>query len=124
MLNNILKVHGEDLACGDLALPSISGEMPVCAGGTCGALCVNVFAEGDVVLTEDVSVSVKHGDTVDGGFAELFAINLEGGAQYKDGDLMATTTISETAKAYLVADVVSNEANSGGIRVTLGYLAR
>ena len=124
MLKNILTVYGEDLVNGDLALSSIEGGKPVCAGGTCGALCVNVFAKGDVVLAEDVNVSVKHGDTIDGGFAELFAINLEGGAQYKDGDLMATTTISETAKAYLVADVVSNEANSGGVRVTLGYLAR
>ena len=124
MLNNILKVHGEDLVCGDLSSSSILGEKTVCGGGTCGALAVNVFAKGDVVLAQNVSVSVKHGETVDGGFAELFVINLEGGMQYKDGDLMATTTISETAKTYLVADVVSNEANSGGIRVTLGYLAR
>ncbi len=124
MLKNILKVHGEDLANGDLAVSSISGDTPVCAGGTLGALAVNVFAKGDVVLAQDVSVSVKHGDTVDGGFSEVFVITLEAGSSFKDGDLMASTTLSENTKAYLVADVASNETNSGGIRVTLGYLAR
>ena len=124
MMNNILKVYDEDLANGDLANPSICGTKPVCVGSTGGALTINVFADGDVVLAEAVSVSIKQGDTKDGGFGEAFVINLEAGKSFKDGDLMASATISEKAKAYMVADVVSNEANSGGIRVTLGYLAR
>lgn len=124
MINNILKVYDEDLARGSLAQASISGDKPVSVGKTGGALTVNVFAIGDVVLSENVGVSIKHGDTKDGGFSEYFAINLEAGASFKDGDLMGSFTISEDAKAYMVADVTSNEANSGQIRVTLGYLAR
>jgi hypothetical protein len=124
MLRNILKVHGEDLANGDLAVSSISGGTPVCAGGTSGALVVNVFAKGDVVLSDDVNVSVKHGDTIEGGFSEVFVINLDAGSQFRDGELMATSTLSENTKTYIVADVTSSQANSGGIRVTLGYLAR
>lgn len=124
MMNNILKVYDEDLANGDLASASISGQKPVNVGMTSGALVVNVFAKGDVTLSNEVSISVKQGDTKDGGFKEAFTIVLEEGKSFKDGDLMASATISEKAKAYMVADVVSNEANSGGIRVTLGYLAR
>ncbi|MBE6462441.1 MAG: hypothetical protein E7005_01630 [Alphaproteobacteria bacterium] len=124
MMNNILKVYDEDLANGDLASASISGQKPVNVGMTSGALVVNVFAKGDVTLSNEVSISVKQGDTKDGGFKEAFTIVLEAGKSFKDGDLMASATISEKAKAYMVADVVSNEANSGGIRVTLGYLAR
>lgn len=124
MMNNILKVYDEDLANGDLASASISGQKPVNVGMTSGALVVNVFAKGDVTLSNEVSISVKQGDTKDGGFNEAFTIVLEEGKSFKDGDLMASATISEKAKAYMVADVVSNEANSGGIRVTLGYLAR
>jgi len=123
-MNNILKVYDEDLANGDLASASISGQKPVNVGMTSGALVVNVFAKGDVTLSNEVSISVKQGDTKDGGFKEAFTIVLEAGKSFKDGDLMASATISEKAKAYMVADVVSNEANSGGIRVTLGYLAR
>ena len=124
MINNILKVYDEDLARGDLAQASISGEKTVSVGKTSGALCVNVFAEGEVNLAQAVSVSIKHGDTKDAGFSEYFTIELKEGETYKDGDLMASVTVSEDAKAYMVADVTSNEANTGGIRVTLGYLAR
>ena len=44
MMNNILKVYDEDLANGDLASASISGQKPVKVGMTSGALVVNVFA--------------------------------------------------------------------------------
>ncbi|MBR5599026.1 MAG: hypothetical protein IKW39_03200 [Alphaproteobacteria bacterium] len=124
MINNILKVYDEDLARGDLSSLTISGTKPVSVGTTGGALTVNVFADSDVNLTGDVSISVKHADSKDGGFSEFFVINLEGGATYKDGNLMASTTISEDAKAYMLADVTSASGNTGKIRVTLGYLAR
>lgn len=124
MINNILKVYGEDLASGDLSLGAISGTKPVCVGTTGGALVVNVFAVGDVEIVEDVVISVKHGDSRDGGFTEYFTINIERGHLYKDGNLMASTTISEDAKAFVVADISSSSTNTGNIRVTLGYLAR
>ena len=54
MINNILKVYDEDLARGDLASGAISGTKPVCVGTTGGALCVNVFAEGDVNIVDVV----------------------------------------------------------------------
>ena len=85
---------------------------------------VNVFADSDVVINESVNVSVKHGDSKDGGFLEYFSIELEGDGEHKAGELLASTTISEDAKAYMVADVQSSASNSGKIRVTLGYLAR
>lgn len=124
MINNILKVYGEDLAAGDLSLGAINGTKPISVGTTGGALVVNVFAESDVVITEDVVISIKHGDSKEGGFSEYFAITLENGTTHKEGALMATTTISEDAKAFMVADVNSSANNSGKIRVTLGYLAR
>ena len=124
MINNILKVYDEDLARGDLASGAISGTKPVCVGTTGGALCVNVFAEGDVNIVDEVVISVKHGDSKEGGFSECFTITLENGSSFEDGALMASTTISENAKAYMVADVTSSGNNSGKVRVTLGYLAR
>lgn len=124
MINSILKVYDEDLARGDLASGTISGTKPICVGTTGGALVVNVFADSDVVINESVSVSVKHGDSKDGGFLEYFSIELEGDGEHKAGELLASTTISEDAKAYMVADVQSSADNSGKIRVTLGYLAR
>lgn len=123
MLNNILKVYGEDLANGDLAEASISGNTAIVAGSTMGALCVNVFAKGDVNIVDEVKISVKDGETQDGGFAEILNISIEAG-NYADGSLMATATLPVDVRSYVIADVTSSTANSGGVRVTLGYLAR
>ena len=124
MMNNILKVYGEDLASGDLAIDVIEGKNPVKAGQTSGALCVNVFAQGDVVVTNEIGVSIKHSDVQTGGFSECVAIGIEAGKTFRDGDLIASATLPHDVKAYVVADVSSSDVNSGGIRVTLGYLAR
>ena len=124
MMNNILKVYGEDLANGDLSVASIEGTTPVKAGHTSGALCVNVFAQGDVTITNEVNISVKESDTKTGGYSECVMIEVESGKAFKDGDLIATATLPHDVKEYVVADVMSSEANSGGVRVTLGYLAR
>ena len=51
MLNNILKVYGEDLASGALNQAAIAAGDAVAAGSTQGALCVNAFAVGDVATT-------------------------------------------------------------------------
>ena len=48
MLNNILKVYGEDLAAGALNQASIAAGTGIAAGSTQGALCVNALAVGDV----------------------------------------------------------------------------
>ena len=124
MMNNILKVYDEDLAMGDLSAVSIEGKTPVAAGQTSGALCVNVFAKGEVKVINSVTIGVKHCDTEKGGYEECFTMSIDAGKTFKDGDLMASATLPCDVKAYVVADVISSEANSGGIRVTLGYLAR
>ena len=124
MMNNILKVYDEDLAFGDLSENSIEGKTPIAAGQTSGALCVNVFAKGEVKVTDSVNIAVKHCDTENGGYEECFTMSIEGGKTFRDGDLMVSATLPCNVKAYVVADVTSSEANSGGIRVTLGYLAR
>ena len=51
MLNNILKVYGEDLAAGALNQASIATGTGIAAGSTQGALCVNAFAVGRWPLT-------------------------------------------------------------------------
>lgn len=123
MLKNILKVYDEDLAKGDLAQDAISSAKVISAGTTQGALCVNVFAVGKVTVASDVAVSVKDAETENGSFAEIMTIPVSAGS-FVDGDLMATATLPQDVKDYVMASVTSSAANSGGVRVTLGYLAR
>jgi hypothetical protein len=123
MLKNILKVYDEDLAKGDLAQDAISSDKAVMAGATQGALCVNVFAVGSVSIASDVVVTVKDGAEKNGSFAEIMTIPVASGS-FADGDLMATATLPIDVKDYVIASVASSASNSGGVRVTLGYLAR
>lgn len=124
MLNNILKVYDEDLVNEALNVASITGKKAVAAGSTMGALCVNVFAKGDVSVASEVTVTVKHGDSENGAFENLQTIKVAATKTFADGELMATATLPQDTKAYVMASVTSATANSGGIRVTLGYLAR
>lgn len=124
MLNNILKVYGEDLVNGDLASASVAGDNAVSAGSTMGALCVNVFAKGDVDLKDNVSVEIKHSDTENGIYSNLLNIEVSAGKKFTDGELMGTATLPQDVKAYVMGNVTSASTNVGGIRVTLGYLAR
>ena len=62
MLNNILKVYGEDLASGALNQAAIAAGDAVAAGSTQGALCVNAFAVGDVATAAAVTITVKHSE--------------------------------------------------------------
>ncbi len=124
MINNILKVYGEDLASGALNQASIAAGNAIAAGSTQGALCVNVFAVGAVEVKSNITVTVKHGDTETGSFAELLTIPVTAAKSFADGALMATATLPADVKDYVLATVASATANSGNIRVTLGYLAR
>lgn len=123
MLKNILKVYDEDLAKGDLSQEAISSANVVTAGATQGALCVNVFAVGQVSIASEVVVSVKDADEENSSFAEIMTIPVAIGS-FADGDLMATATLPIDVKNYVMASVASSSSNSGGVRVTLGYVAR
>lgn len=123
MLKNILKVYDEDLAKGSLAQDTISSDKAVMAGATQGALCVNVFAVGDVSIASDVVVSIKDGAEENGAFAEIITVSVSAGT-FADGDLMATATLPIDVRDYVIASVASSASNSGDVRVTLGYIAR
>lgn len=125
MMNNILKVYDEDLINGALNAAAVASDKAVAAGETQGALCVNVFAKGDVSTAgAEVVITIKHGDSETGSFAELQTITVAKGKTFKDGELMATATLAAGTKAYVMAAATSATANVGGMRVTLGYLAR
>ena len=80
MLNNILKVYGEDLAAGALNQASIAAGTGIAAGSTQGALCVNAFAVGDVSATSAVTITVKHSDSENGSFADLLTMTIDAGS--------------------------------------------
>ena len=124
MLNNILKVYGEDLINGSIAASTISSAQVVAAGTTQGALCINVFALNSVTTLEDVVITVKHGDTEGGSFSELLTITIPENKTYAEGSLIDTVILPENTKAFVMATAVSDATNTGKIRVTLGYLAR
>lgn len=124
MIKNILKVYGEDLINGKLDAASVASAGVVAAGSTQGALCVNVFAQGDVTAASAVTVTVKHGDEENGTFSELLELKVAAGSSFADGELMATASLPQDVKAYVMATAASAATNSGSIRVTLGYLAR
>ncbi len=125
MMNNILKVYGEDLINGTLAAAAVASDKAVAVGETQGALCVNVFAKGAVSTAgAAVAITLKDGESENGTFAELQTITIAKGKTFADGELMATATMPAGTKAYVMASAVSATGNSGGMRVTLGYLAR
>lgn len=125
MMNNILKVYDEDLINGALGATAVASDKVVAAGSTQGALCVNVFAKGEVSTAgAEVVITIKDGDTEDGTFAQVQTITIAKDKSFDDGELMATYTLPADVKAYVMASATSAAANTGGIRVTLGYLAR
>lgn len=124
MMNNILKVYGEDLINGAINKSSVTGDQVVAAGQTQGALCVNVFADGAVTTAAAVTITVKHCDTEGGTFTSLLTMEIAADKSYADGDLIATTTLPQDTKAFISASATSSSSNTGKIRVTLGYLAR
>ncbi len=125
MMNNILKVYGEDLINGALNAAAVASDKAVAVGETQGALCVNVFAKGAVSTAgAAVEITLKDGESETGSFAGLQTITVARGKTFKDGELMATATLPAGTKAYVMASAVSAAGNSGEMRVTLGYLAR
>ena len=124
MLNNILKVYGEDLINGSIADSTVASSQVVAAGYTEGALCVNVFAETDVATLEDVDITVKDGDSEGGSFSELLTITIPENKSFAKGALIDTVMLPQNTKAFVMATATSDATNTGKIRVTLGYLAR
>ena len=123
MINNFLKVYDEDLINGAINKASVTSDKVLTAGGTMGALCVNVFAQTDMSVATEMTVTLKHADAENGAYAELLTLKVPA-KSYKAGELAATATLPHDAKAYLMASAASATGNSGNVRVTLGYLAR
>lgn len=125
MMNNILKVYDEDLINSAINKANVPSDKVVAAGATQGALAVNVFAKGNVSTSgAAITITVKHGNTEQGTFAEVQTISVAKDKTFADGELMATVTLPQDVKAYVMATATSAASNSGEIRVTLGYLAR
>ncbi len=125
MINNILKVYGEDLINSAINLATISADNILKAGSTMGALCVNVFATSGVDLAgDDLTITILHAETEDGTFATLDTIVIAEDVTAEENELMATLTLPQTSKEFIKATATSSTTNTGSIRVTLGYLAR
>ncbi len=124
MLNNILKVYGEDLFNGAINKASATGDKVIAAGQSGGALTVNVFAVGTVTTAAQATVTVKDGASESGEFSSLLTFTIAADKTFADGELIATAILPQETKAYVTAAISSATTNSGTIRVTLGYLAR
>lgn len=122
-MNNILKVHGEDLINAEVNKASVASAGAVLAGSVMGALCVNVFAVTDLNVAAEITVTVKHADTENGSYADLMTIKVPA-KTFKAGELAATALLPQDCKSYVTATAASATSNSGVARVTLGYLAR
>jgi hypothetical protein len=126
MLNNTIKVYGEDLVVTDFSEVPEGGLTggTIRIGDTQGALVVNVFAKGDVSLSSNVSIALWHSDSEDGSYDSLFTQSISSGVTAKDGELLDTLTFTADAKSFLKATVISAQTNTGGVRVCLGYWPR
>ena len=126
MLNNIVKVYGEDLISTAFSTVPSGGTTgnPITVGETQGALCVNIFAKGAVSLSADVTVTLKHAATEGGEYASLASVTIASGATAADGELIKTVVLPAETKAFVKATVASSQSNVGGVRICLGYLAR
>lgn len=123
MMNNILKVYGEDLINAEVNKASVAAAGAVAVGSVMGALCINVFAKTDVVVASAITIAVKQADTENGSYADLLKITVPVNS-YKAGELLATAVLPQECKNFVSATASSSTSNSGEVRVTLGYLAR
>ena len=126
MLNNVIKVYGEDLLATAFSVVPEGGSTgnPINVGQTQGALVVNVFAKSAVNLSADVTISLTHCDTESGTFTALASATIASGSAAADGALIKTIVLPAETKAYIKATVVSSQSNTGGLRICLGYLSR
>lgn len=124
MLNNTLKVYGENLLDKAINVSSATSSTAVRAGSTQGALCVNVYATEAITLAEDMTITITHADSESGVFSDLTTFSFDDGDTYAKGALMATALLPENCKACVSAKIASDSTNSGHVIVTLGYLAR
>jgi len=124
MMDNTLKVYGEDLINAAINASSVSGDKVVACGNTQGAMCVNIFAKTAVTTAAALTVTVKHADSASGEFATLQAVEIAADKSFAVGELIASFILPENTKAYISASATSNASSTGSIRVTLGYLAR
>ena len=126
MLNNTLKVYGEDLATVNFAdIPSTYyyGDV-VPLGNTQGALVVNIFAVGDWDITSNLSIVLQHSDEKDGVFETLYTQAYHDGQKATDGELVDTMVLFAKAKKYARIKVINNQNTVGGVKVSFGYLPR
>jgi len=124
MLNNTLKVYGENLLDKAINTSSATSSTSVRAGSTQGALSVNVYATEAITLAEDMTITITHADSESGVFADLTTFEFDDGDTFAAGDLIASAILPENCKACVSAKMTSDSTNSGHVLVTLGYLAR
>lgn len=124
MLNNILKVYGEDIFNGAINKASADGDKIIAAGGVDGALAVNVFAVTAVTTAAQATVTLKHSATESGEYATLHTFTIAADKSFAAGELIDSIILPKNSKTFVKAALSSATTNSGTIRVTLEYLAR
>jgi len=124
MLNNILKVYGEDIFNGAINKTSANGDKVIAAGGVDGALAVNVFAVSAVTTAAEATITLQDSASEDGEFATLHTFTIAADKSYAAGELIDSIILPKNSKTFVKANLASATTNSGTIRVTLEYLAR
>lgn len=126
MLDNTIKVYGEDLISTAFSVVPSGGATgnPITVGETQGALVVNIFAKSAVSLSADVTVNLTHSDAEGGTYTALTSATIASGSTAADGALIKSIVLPKETKAFIKATVASSQSNTGGLRIALGYLPR
>lgn len=114
MYGHSLKVYGEDLY-------NAGKSGVVNAGGTMGALVVNLVAIADASTFSATTVTVTQGVDSKNVTTACGSFTSEAKTNVKAGEVIATWTPAFDVDKYLTATVEGETTNA---RVTLGYLPR
>lgn len=114
MFGHSLKVYGENLY-----KAGTSGV--VNAGGTMGALVVNLVAIADASTFNATTVTVKQGVDAENVTKACGSFTSEAKSNVKAGEVIASWSPSYDVETFLTASVEGETTNA---RVTLGYLPR
>lgn len=114
MFGHSLKVYGEDLY-------KAGKSGVVNAGGTMGALVVNLVAIADATSFQETTVTVKQGVDAENVTKACGSFTSEVKQNVKAGEVIATWTPASDIETFLSATVEGETTNA---RVTLGYLPR
>lgn len=109
-----LKVYGEDLY-------NAGSSGVVNAGGTMGALSIDLVAIADADSFAETTVTVKQGSDVANVTKECCSFKSESKENVKAGEVIASFSAPFNAETFLTATVSGETTNA---RVTLGYLPR